>query len=90
MTEPTLSTLETSVRQSSHQKLAVAVIVRAIRDLEADRKHREKAKLFFSSQAVAQWCRVAGLPLDFVNDVVMKYLGNRTRSQRRPSTASVH
>lgn len=89
MTEPTMSTLETSVRQISHQKLALAVIVQAIRDLEADGKHREKAKLFFSSRAVAEWCGVAGLDLDFVNDVV-KYLAKGHSQPVASEYKSVH
>jgi len=86
-TNPIPCQLARGPRSASHQRLALAVIVQAIRDLEAEAKHRADARVFLSSASVAEWCGVAGLDLDFVQDVVRKYLESRASkgSRRRQS-----
>ena len=59
--------------QKAHKELALAVIVQAIRDLDAPKAIREDAEHFFSTPAVSEWCGVAGLDPEFVQDIVKKY-----------------
>jgi hypothetical protein len=60
-------------RQRAHKDLALAVIVQAIRDLDAPKPIRRDAEDFFSTDAVSEWCGVAGLDPAFVQEIVKKY-----------------
>ncbi len=68
---------------ASHQELALAVIIRAIRDLDLpEGKHRDDAQLFLRRhRTLGHWCGVAGIDRDFVQDVVRKRLEQRARRQ---------
>lgn len=79
VTKPVTSLVGPCRSLDSHQELALAVIIQAIRDLDlAQGNHREEAVAFLSGHAVAQWCGVAGLDPDFVKDVVRRRLESRS------------
>lgn len=79
VTKPVTSLVGPCRRPDSHQELALAVIIQAIRDLDlAPGKHREEAVAFLSGHAMAQWCGVAGLEPDFVKDVVRRHLESKS------------
>ena len=73
------SLLGPSRRPASHQELALAVIIRAIRDLDLpEGKSRREARQFFARHAaLGEWCGVAGIDRDFVQDVVRKRLAQQ-------------
>ena len=83
MQKPITSLLGPSHRPASHQELALAVIVRAIRDLDLpEGRHRDDARLFLRRHAtLGHWCGIAGIDRDFVQDVVRKRLERRARRQ---------
>ena len=70
-------------RPSAHRELALAVIVQAIRDLDAAGGVREDAQFFFDSPAVSHWCGVAGLDPTFVQEVARKFRELGSPSKRR-------
>jgi hypothetical protein len=84
MSRTVTSLLGPSRRPASHQELALAVIIRAIRDLDLpDGKSRNEARMFLRRHAaLGQWCGVAGIDRDFVQDVVRKRLARRADSSR--------
>jgi len=79
MSRTITSLLGPSRRPASHQELALAVIIRAIRDLDLpDGKSRREARRFLARQAaLGQWCGVAGIDREFVQDVVRKRLAQQ-------------
>jgi hypothetical protein len=73
-----------------HRKLALAVITQAFHDAgnpKLSPKVRNDARRFITgSPMMVQWCQVANLELDFVRDLVARYL--RGQFELIPSTAS--